>query len=158
MGDGFWLDPEKQQAHRVSKHELWVLEPDNARLAGIPPHVYERLKTLNPVKDEDEIRFAAIHAGLIRTRDHGNYISVQFAASPDRVRAFLRSAYLFLSQQSEDKYADLWIDNLANNDSVRIPLDKLGERLLNGEPIMEEAERPITDVPLNAAVEKQRPT
>lgn len=147
MGAGFWLNPKTQNAYPVSRHELWVLDPENSRLAGISSEVYEHLKTLNPTKDQDEIRLAAVHAGLIRTRDHGNYVSVQFAARPESVQAYLRSACSFLVEKCEDRFTDLHIDNFENNDSMRISLDDLGRRLMNNEPIMQAAEQPVTPVP-----------
>lgn len=135
MGFGYWLDPVKQQAWNVGRHELWVLEQRNAQAAGIPQPVYEHLLTLNPSEDQDEIRLAAIQAGMVRIRDHGNYISVQFAAERNRLRDVLLSVHKFLVEKTNDKYADLVIDNFPTGESTRLSLADLGKGLADDTPI-----------------------
>lgn len=141
MGMGYWLDPQTQQAHLVTRHELWVLEAENARLAGISPEVYEHLCGLDPVKDQDEIRMAAIDVGLIRIRDHGNYVSVQFSSEPEKVEVKLKSVVQFLRQTGMHRYSDLRIDNLASQESVRISLEELETLLSSNGPIVWENHR-----------------
>ena len=135
MGNGYWLDPRHQQAHLVTRHELWVLEGENARLAGISPEVHQLLCGLDPVKHQDEIRMAAIEVGMIRTRDHGNYISVQFSARPGEVGTKLWSVVQFLRMTGTHRYSDLRIDNFASLENVRISLEELESLLLGDKPI-----------------------
>jgi len=135
MGFGYWLDPVKQQSWSVWRHELWVLDQRNAQAAGIPQAICDHLLTLNPSEGQDEIRLAAIEAGLVRIRDHGNYISVQFAAEPNRLREVLRSVHKFLAETTTDKYADIIIDNFTTRESARLSLAELGKRLAEDTPI-----------------------
>ncbi len=135
MGNGYWLDPRQQQSYLVTRHELWVLDRENAERAGIPSEIYEHLVTLDPVRHQDEIRLAAIRCGLIRIRDHGNSISVQFSADPTQVSAYLQSVFQLLRDVGTHRFSDLRIDNFANQESVRISLEDLGQQLTNGESI-----------------------
>ena len=137
MGVGFWFDPRTKQSWVVDKHELWVLKPDNAKTAGISQQVYEHLLTLDSSLGMNEIRMAAINVGLVRIRDQGNYVSVQFAS--DQVRQVLRAVYEFLSGIFKWIETELVIDIFTTQASIRITLRELGRRLDNGESVLGEA-------------------
>ncbi len=163
--EGYWLDPKTQQLWRVDRHENWVLDQTNATRAGIPKAVYDRLRTLNPATDVDEIRLAAIHAGLVRIRGYRNRIAVQFSASPTRVRETLWSVFMAIDELEAWKDTPLTLDNLAAKDSIEISLSELGKRLKADEPVLREAShRPgitepdaatIHDVPLGAELSSE---
>ena len=59
MGAGYRLNQRTIQIWTVDCHELWVLDPDNAKTAGISQTVYDHLLTLAPSSGMDEIRMAA---------------------------------------------------------------------------------------------------
>lgn len=137
MGAGYWLDPRTKQSWTVDRHELWVLDEQNAKTVGISQQVYEHLLTLDSSLGMNEIRMAAINVGLVRVRDQGNYVSVQFAS--EQVRQVLRAVYDFLDGVFQWKETDLVIDIFTTQASIRITLKELGRRLDNGESVLGEA-------------------
>ena len=94
MGRGYWLHPGTQESWLVHRHETWVLENPSR----IPADVHAYLLRLDPHKAMDEIRLAAINAGLIRLRDYSRNWSVQFAADDLNEKGFLRAVALFLDE------------------------------------------------------------
>ena len=137
MGGGYWFDPRTKQSWVVDRHELWVLDEQNAKTAGISRQVYDHLLTLDSSLGMNEIRMAAVNVGFVRIRDQGNYVSVQFAS--EQVRAVLRSVYEFLDGVFQWKETDLVIDLFTTQASTRITLRELGRKLDNGESVLGEA-------------------
>ncbi|HBJ33579.1 MAG TPA: hypothetical protein DDZ51_02225 [Planctomycetaceae bacterium] len=129
MGDGYWLDPKTDQFWKVTTHDAWILNPDNARVVGISSSEHQRLMMLNPVRDVDEIRLAGIRAGLVRIRSYHDRISVQFAVSRPLVSEVLRSIFALLDNVESYKDTPIDIDNLETGDSERVSLRHLGTRL-----------------------------
>lgn len=136
MGVGYWFDPRRKQCWTVDRHELWVLDERNAKTAGISQEVYEHLLTLDSSLGMDEIRMAAINVGLVRIRDHGNYVSVQFASEQDR--EVLRSIHGLLEGVFQFPEMELAIDNFTTQASTRITLRELGRRLDKNESVLGE--------------------
>ena len=136
MGAGYWFDPRMKRSWTVDRHELWVLDERNAKTAGISQEVYEHLLTLDSSLGMDEIRMAAINVGLVRIRDHGNYVSVQFAA--EQVREVLRSIHEFIAGVFMWTETELAIDNFTTQASTRITLRELGRRLDKNESVLGE--------------------
>ncbi|HBJ34210.1 MAG TPA: hypothetical protein DDZ51_05480 [Planctomycetaceae bacterium] len=131
MGDGFWLDPKSGQHWKVTTHDAWILNGENALLVGISASEHERLTSLNPVRDVDEIRLAGIRVGLVRIRSYHNRISVQFAAPRQHVSEALSSTFSLLDGIEAYKDTPIDIDNLETGESERISLRELGLSLEN---------------------------
>lgn len=149
MGEGYWLNPRTDQSWVVTRHELWILKPENAKLIGIPDEEFARLQSLNPVRDVDEIRMAGIKAGLVRIRSHQNRISVQFSAPAHYVREILWSVLMFLDKIEQYKDTPLNIENLQLNDYTNLSLKDLGLRLKADQNVMKQEEvQPIEDIKL----------
>ena len=136
MGVGYWFDPRTKQCWTVDRHELWELDERNAKTAGISQGVYGHLLTLDSSLGMNEIRMAAINVGLVRIRDHGNYVSVQFAA--EQVREVLRSIHEFIAGVFQWSETELAIDNFTSQISTRITLRELGRRLDKKESVLGE--------------------
>ena len=136
MGAGYWFDPRTKQSWTVDRHELWVLDERNAKTAGISQEDYEHLLTLDSSLGMNEIRMAAINVGLVRIRDHGNYVSVQFAS--EQVQIVLRSIHEFLSGVFKWPETEFHIDNFTMQASTRITLRELGRRLDKNESVLGE--------------------
>ncbi len=126
MGNGYWLDPKTNQHWKVTTHDAWILNPENARMVGISGAEHERLTTLNPVRDVDSIRLAGIKVGLVRIRSYHDRISVQFAAPGTHVSEVLRSVFYLLDSIEAYKDTPIDIDNLETGESQRISLRELG--------------------------------
>ena len=131
MGDGYWLDPKTNQHWKVTTHDAWILNAENARMVGISASEHDRLTTLNPVRDVDEIRLAGIRVGLVRIRSYHDRISVQFAASEIHVNAVFRSVFSLLDSIEAYKDTPIDIDNLETMESQTISLRELGLSLEN---------------------------
>lgn len=139
MGAGYWLNPRTSQSWIVDRHELFILDPQNAKAVGIPQPVYEHLLTLDQSSGMDEIRLAGINVGLVRIRDHGNYVSVQFAAVESQVRSILRAIQEFCLKTFHWPETELVIDNFTSRSSIKITIRELGLRLDDGEMVLGEA-------------------
>lgn len=126
MGDGYWLDPKTNQHWKVTTHDAWILNTENARMVGISASEHDRLTTLNPVRDVDEIRLAGIKVGLVRIRSYHDRISVQFAAPRSHISEVLRSVFSLLDIIEAYKDTPIDIDNLETGESQRISLRELG--------------------------------
>lgn len=136
MGAGYWLNPKTSQSWTVDRHELFILNQQNANTVGVPQPVYDHLLTLDPSSGMDEIRLAGINVGLVRIRDHGNYVSAQFAAVEGQVRSILRAIQEFGARTFQWPETELVIDNFTNRSSIKITIRELGQRLENGESVM----------------------
>jgi hypothetical protein len=138
MGDGYWLDPKSNLHWKVTTHDAWILDINNAEMVGISKAEHERLTTLNPVRDVDEIRMAGIHAGLVRIRSYHNRISVQFASVRSEEPEILRLVCTFLLDVEPFSDTPVDIDNLQTNDSARVTLRELQSKLNAGLDVMNE--------------------
>ena len=126
MGDGYWLDPKTNQPWKVTRHDAWILNTENARMVGILASEHDRLTSLNPVRDVDQIRLAGFRVGLVRTRSYHDRISVQFAAPRPKTREVLRSAFPLLDGIESYKDTPIDIDNLETGESQRVSLGEFG--------------------------------
>ena len=158
MGNGYWLNPNNDKCLQVTTHDAWIQNAQNAAAIGLPDYVYQDIAKLQP-QDQDEIRMLAIHAGLVRIRDYGNYTAVQFAADPQRVPTILWSILVTLKGELKmHPYTDLKIDNLKMKDSVTINIADLQSRLENDQPVLRsESIEGIHDIPFDhPATERMR--
>ncbi len=96
QGAGYWLDPRTDQAYIVTRHELWLLDKQNADKIGMRPDVFAKISAMDPSADMDAIRTEGCRMGLIRLRDHSNRWGVQFFVGSGREQDYLWSVYLFL--------------------------------------------------------------
>jgi len=115
---GFWLDPTTGQVHEVRTHQDWLLE--NASLVGLEDAVVG----FDPQQDQDAIRLIGVRAGLVRIRDYGARMSVQFWSEPDRVAAVLCAVRRFLPKAGVGPLKKIWVNNLANNDQVTVTIQQ----------------------------------
>jgi hypothetical protein len=130
MGDGYWLDPKTDQFWKVTTHDAWILNPENARMVGVTSSELQRISGLNPVRDVDEIRLAGIKVGLVRIRSYHDRISVQFAAPESSTKEVLRSAFSLLDKIESYKDTPIDIDNLETGESERVSLRELSRRTI----------------------------
>ncbi len=126
MGDGYWLDPKTNQHWKVTTHDAWILNAENARIVGISASEHDRLMTLNPVRDVDAIRLAGVKLGLVRIRSYHDRISVQFAAPGTHINQVLRSVFSLLDRIEAYNDTPIDIDNLETGESQRVSLRELG--------------------------------
>lgn len=167
MGKGFWLDPDDNAVYPVdayrNRHEWWLLDADNQRKVNLRQNTIDALNKLKVQADDaitnggavpaDEIRMIGLRAGMIRVRDWRNNIVVQFHASRSRVRNVLWSIFMGLDKAlSPHPNAEIVIDNIATNDSVRLSFKQFQKKLVSDETIMRESVEkrpPVKDLPLN---------
>ena len=103
-GPGFWLDPRSGVLHRVTTHNDWLLDERNQAVVNLTPTQVCVLLSLDPAIELDEIRMIGVMAGLIRFRDYGNRLSVQFHASPSEVNAVLRAVVKAIPGVTNDRF------------------------------------------------------
>jgi len=140
-GPGFWLDPRNGALHRVTTHNDWLLDPENQKKVGLTTKQIEVLATLDPAKEIDEIRMIGVMSGLIRIRDYGNRVSVQFYAPPAESEQSLRAAVKAMPTVSSDKHPFLTIQNLHDDSTARIHLSVLVAKLRAGESVLQPVKR-----------------
>jgi hypothetical protein len=84
-GPGFWLNPSNKKWVTVTRHEVSMRDPAALAALGVAPLVGKAAQQNPPYDREavDQLRILGIRSGLIRVRDQGLYISVQFDAAVD---------------------------------------------------------------------------
>ena len=88
---GYWLNPQSGEAFSVTRHQDWILE--HASDWGLQ----QAVQGLDADRDEDQIRLLGCQAGLVRVRDYGLRMSVQFwAEDPAKVRQVQQAVFAFL--------------------------------------------------------------
>ncbi len=97
IGEGYWLNPANRNWVLVSRHELTMCDEARMNELGLDPRIIEAAQRISPYspEGEDQLRRLGIKSGLIRVRDHGNYISVQFDAPATAEASLLRFVFEF---------------------------------------------------------------
>jgi len=144
-GPGFWLDPSNSVLHKVTTHNDWMIVTNNQKQIGLGPTEVSVLDNLDPVKEIDEIRMVGVMSGLIRIRDYGNRVSVQFHASPSEVNAVLRAVVKAIPGVTNDRFPFLTLQNLSDDTVALIHLSELVAKLNAGEPVLIPREKPIPE-------------
>ncbi len=105
---GFWFDPNTGQSHSVTTHQDWLL--DNSAALGLQ----DALAGLDRLQHEDQIRLIGVRFGLVRIRDYGPRMSVQFWAEAEKVGGILSAVRAFLPEIGAGPLKSVWINNLFN--------------------------------------------
>jgi hypothetical protein len=81
-GPGYWLNPANQKWIAVTRHELTMRDATAMAELGVAQDVINAAQQIAPYGHDavEELRILGIRSGLIRVRDQGLYISVQFDA------------------------------------------------------------------------------
>lgn len=150
MGPGFWLDPDTNKAYPVTRHELWLADPENLRKCRIAPQWVDALSKLNPETDAEKMKLIGVQSGMIRVRDYNNRLSVQFYAPRSRVKDVLWSVCIALPdliKRGSEHY--LTIHNLFDNSTADLWSRDFTQRMLDDQPVLREehAEPGVTDIP-----------
>lgn len=121
---GYWIAPKTGQSYPVTRHQDWILE--NAAVWGLQAAVLG----LNAERDEDLIRLLGCQAGLVRVRDYGPRMSVQFwEAVPEKVGPILRAISKFLPEIGTGPLKSIWIHNLATGDQTTLTAETFLRRM-----------------------------
>lgn len=150
MGPGYWLNPDSGKHLQVSTHDEWIRNPQNAKAIGLPDWVYQDIMKFPPETANlvDEVRKKAMMGGLVRIRNYGNRISVQFMAQRYRNTTILWAVLVCLYELQT--HPDEWIvfGNVLTGDAGQLTLAELKRRLENEEPIMGEHNEERDDLPV----------
>jgi hypothetical protein len=119
IGPGFWLNPSNKKWVAVTRHELTMRDPAALAALGVAPQVSTAAQQISPYDREavDELRILGIRSGLIRVRDQGLYISVQFDMPAEAETDLLRFVRDFFEAEN------LWrpyvrVGNLRTNSEI----------------------------------------
>ena len=101
-GDGYWLNPETRAYVKVVRHELSMRSAADLARLGLPPSVSDEAARYSPFDraGEDALRRLGVDYGLVRIRDHGYLVSVQFSAAPEAVQRVVRSSVELLQMEN----------------------------------------------------------
>jgi hypothetical protein len=118
-GPGYWLNPANKKSIAVTRHELAMRDAAALVELDVASHVIDAAQRISPYTREgvDELRIIGIRSGLIRVRDQGSYISVQFEAPTEAKTELLDFVRGFFESN------DLWrpyvrVGNLRTNSEV----------------------------------------
>lgn len=128
-----------------------MIDTNNQKTISLRPTEVEVLDSLDPVKELDEIRMVGVMSGLIRIRDYGNRVSVQFYATPAEIGQLLQSVVEAMPNVTRDRFPYLTIQNLYDDTVARIHLPDLAAKLDAGEPVL----RPVERVAYNEALRER---
>jgi len=97
-GRGFWLNPLNGKWAEVRRHELAMQNSALLKHLGVESSVIDVAQGISPFSrvGENELRLLGIRSGLIRVRDQGRYVAVQFDAPESAEVALLRFVHSFL--------------------------------------------------------------
>jgi hypothetical protein len=96
IGPGYWLNPSNHTWVPVIRHELAMRDAALMRRLDVDEHVIAAAQKVSPYGDGvDELRILGIRSRLIRVRDQGNYIAVQFDAPTTAETILLRFVHDF---------------------------------------------------------------
>ena len=162
IGNGYWLNPRNGKWIIVRRHEIAVLDPKAMDELGVRDELIHITKQHDPAEvwgnplhltkeQEDEVRLLGIKAGLVRIRDYGNYISVQFNASPHGERRILQRVAQFLDDTDEWR-PQLHVGNLQTNEFKIYNKDELIQYIL--EDIQDIPNNPVIMERLNAVLKR----
>jgi len=128
MGRGIWLNPKTGVWLDVSVHAATLKDAASARRLSLPEDVIEQIQHLSPFykPQHDRIRMLGIESGLVRFRDQGRELVIQYKAPPKDEREVLKAVYNTIVQIPD--YASAWqlrIDNFATRETHRMTVDEL---------------------------------
>ena len=155
MGDGIWYNPRSGAVFNFgahNTHDVWLRSADNRIKLGLRPATIEYIESLPRNADSvDEIRLAAIRDGMVRIRDYGGSVTVQFQA-----RRGLRDL-LFKINELLNRFYDaskmIRLHNLATGESTDLSLVDMGSRLREDAPVLFREDRPqVQDIPFDPAL------
>ncbi len=118
---------------------------------GLDPRAIEAAQQISPYSREgvDELRMLGIRSGLIRVRDQGNYISVQFDVPADTETTLLRFVHDFFESTNPWR-PYVRIGNLRTNSETTYSWQELLDRL--AEPRQNSAtEFPLSSNPMETS-------
>ena len=76
--EGYWLNAETGEFHRIDEHATWLVQHENAQAIGLDESLFARLAGLDPQRDRLRIVLTAMHGGLMRIRQHGDSVTFEF--------------------------------------------------------------------------------
>lgn len=156
MGNGIWYNPRTDKVFNFGSfntHDIWLRSADNRIELGLRPSTIEYIESLPRTAESiDEIRLAAISDGMVRIRDYGNVMSVQFKARRG-MRDLLFKIKEVIGRICEPSCM-VRIHNLATNESTELTFSDMVQRLRDDSPILfrESSDSAVTDVPFDPAL------
>lgn len=137
QGVGLWVRGRDGLAETVQKHELSIANPHFRRRFGIE-RAEELLAGLSPhrAEDQDPIRIVGLRLGLVRVRDTGGVIAIQFWAPRGKVKEYLYNTWVACDK------ANLWgsqarIENFQyKGDQAQLPWEEFERRVQRGDDIL----------------------
>lgn len=138
-GPGYWLNPDNGKWVLLTRHELAMHDSALLNELGVAPSIIAAAQQITPYsrEGEDQLRVLGIQAGLIRTRDHGDYISVQFDATETEELTKLRFVYeFFLTTHQWRPYVR--VGNLRTNTEITYSWEEFINRVASALPINED--------------------
>ncbi len=116
MGEGFWIRSDTGEFHKIDEHARWIQDPGNARRIGLSEEAVARMRSIpwdinGPGRKA--IVMEATAEGLIRFRDHGDYMTFEFQMPiQDAVHALRPFMAYYLGAASYCRF-----NNLAGGDT-----------------------------------------
>lgn len=150
-GPGYFLNPDTGKLVRVTTHDAWIRDWNNAQSIGLHRAAYDKLMQL-PATDIDGIRMVALDHGLVRIRRYGDSYSVQFAAQRHRVKPILWAVYMAFRQLGTHPDTAITIGNLFLRDEATVTLDMMKQRIQDDEPILREQDDEVPNIPIDYPV------
>ena len=125
--EGYWLNSKTGKYFEIHEHAQWLLDLKNFKKIGLPAELFQKIKSKDFDKDRLEILFAAMNAGLIRIRSHGNYIAFEFTIkSKDAIESIHE---FLLAEELAGPYSDLTINNLRTGETIMLKYNEFLEMM-----------------------------
>ena len=111
MGEGYWIRSDTRAFFKIDEHARWIGDPANAGLTGLDAKTLATIRAIPWDIDgpgRKAIVRAATAAGLIRFRDHDDYMTFEFQMPlQDALRAIQPFVDSYLGFASSCRLNDL---------------------------------------------------
>jgi GNAT superfamily N-acetyltransferase len=142
---GYWINYQTGTEVGVGEHEMWLRNPQNAQMIGVPPQIVADFDKFEPVKDRDALlRYVMQHAPIMRVRGHGREISFEYSSS--RSKGPLDAVWTWAEREA-GPLTSLFIANLATGETTSMLYKDFVETMNNSgyEGIMRRASREVAN-------------
>ena len=124
MKDGWWINYKTGNQFPIHEHELWIRDPVNAKVLGIPPALTRQFSRYLTGRDRNAfLTWLMKKAPIMRVRGHGLSVTFEYHATDNRLP--LKSIRLFASEECSPE-SILHIVNFVGMKMADVRPDQLG--------------------------------
>jgi len=130
QAEGYWLNGQTGVHYEIDEHARWITTAGNAQQIGLAEDLRNRLDRLCWSRDRLRILLTAMQGGLIRIRDHREFIAIEYTVTD--VPALLAIGRFLKTTELAGPFSLLHIHNLRQRRGLRVNYETLSGRFSAG--------------------------